>query len=166
MPCEIMPSCLHQRGIWDGEWIALAAAPVTAGDVGTWPYSVGVLVSWVAFLSSLYWSAAGAGVSFVEMLILYELWAGERLLLGKAVPLYRRPGRPISVSAVPLGPGTDIWRSCRFIGALCRALCALPGGSIGRFMPCDIGANHCRLLHIGWEKCGHGLTSRPGESAS
>ena len=23
-------------------------------------------------------------------------------------------------------------------------------------MPCDIGANHCRLLHTGWEKCGHG----------
>ena len=33
-------------------------------------------------------------------------------------------------------------------------------------MPCDIGANHCRLRHTGWEKCGHGLTSRPGESAS
>ena len=48
------------------------------------------------------------GVSFVEMLILYELWAGERLVLVKAVPRYRRPGRPISVSAVPFGPGTDI----------------------------------------------------------
>ena len=41
-------------GIWDGEWIALAAAPITADDVGTWPYSVGVLVEWVAFLSSLH----------------------------------------------------------------------------------------------------------------
>ena len=37
-----------------------------------------------------------------------------------------------------------------------RALCALPGG-IGRFLPCRIGANHCRLRHTGWEKCGHGL---------
>ena len=35
-----------------------------------------------------------------------------------------------------------------------------------RFVPCDIGANHCRLRHIGWERCGHGLTSRPRESAS
>ena len=34
------------------------------------------------------------------------------------------------------------------------------------FVPCSIGANHCRLRHIGWEKCGHGLTSRPRESAS
>ena len=35
-----------------------------------------------------------------------------------------------------------------------------------RFVPCSIGANHCRLRHIGWEKCGHGLTSWPRESAS
>ena len=33
-------------------------------------------------------------------------------------------------------------------------------------MPCSVGANHCRLRHLGWEKCGHGLTSRPRESAS
>ena len=41
----------------------------------------------------------------------------------------------------------------------------LPGG-LRRFVPCSLGANHCRLRHIGWEKCGHGLTSRPRESAS
>ena len=33
-------------------------------------------------------------------------------------------------------------------------------------MPCSIGANHCRLRHLGWERCSHGLTSRPRESAS
>ena len=59
----------------------------------------------------------------------------------------------------------DIWRSCRFIGAFFRALSALPGGT-GRCMPCDVGANQCGLRHIGWEKCGHGVTSRPGASAS
>ena len=69
------------------------------------------------------------------------------------------------MSAVPFGPGIDIWRSCRFIGAMMRSLCLLPGG-LGRFVPCSIGANHCRLRHIGWEKCGHDLTSRPRESAS
>ena len=94
-----------------------------------------------------------------------ELWAGERLSLEKAHPRYLRPGRPISVSAVPFGPGIDMWRSCRFIGALMRPLCLLPGG-LGRCVPCFIGANHCRLRHIGWEKCGRGLTSRPRESAS
>ena len=52
-----------------------------------------------------------------------------------------------------------------FIGAMMWSLCLLPGG-LRRFVPCSIGANHCRLRHIGWEKCGHGLTSRPRESAS
>ena len=82
----------------------------------------------------------------------------------KAHPRYLRLGRPISVSAVPFGPGIDIWRSCRFIGASMRSLCLLPGG-LGRCVPCSSGANHCRLRHIGWEKSGHGLTSRPRESA-
>ena len=27
------------------------------------------------------------------------------------------------MSAVPFGPGIDIWRSCRFIGAMMRSLC-------------------------------------------
>ena len=44
------------------------------------------------------------------------------------------------------------------------ALGDLPGG-LGRFLPCRIGANHCRLQSIGWERCGHGLTSRPLETS-
>ena len=129
------------------------------------------LVFWSSgfpFLGSLHWPAGGldlgvGGVCF--LLVLYELWAGERLSLEKASPCYLRPGRPLSVSAVPFGPGIDIWRSCRFLRALMRSLCLLPGG-LGGVLPCSIGANHCRLRHIGWEKCGHGLTSRPRESSS
>ena len=30
----------------------------------------------------------------------------------------------------------------------------------------SMGANHCSLRHLGWERCSHGLTSRPHESAS
>ena len=45
-----------------------------------------------------------------------------------------------------------------------RSLCALPGCN-GSFFPCRIGANHCRLRHIGWEKCGRGRTYRPRETA-
>ena len=66
------------------------------------------------------------GISYVELLILYELSASERLSLEKAQPRYLRLARPISVSAVPFGPGNDIWRSCRFNGALMRSLCLLP----------------------------------------
>ena len=29
-----------------------------------------------------------------------------------------------------------------------RALCLLPGG-IGRFVPCSVGVDHCRLLILG-----------------
>ena len=138
--------------------------------MGFWPYIPSLLVEWVSFLASLRWPAGGSdlgvgGISYLELLILYEHWAGERLVLEKAHPRYLRPGRSISVSAVPYGPGIDIWRSCRFIGALMRSPCLLPGG-LCRFITCSIGANHCRLRHIGWEKCGHGLTSRPRESAS
>ena len=127
-------------------------------------------MKWVACLGSLHWPDGGAdlgvgGVSYVEMLIIYELWAGERLALEKAHPRYLRQGRPISVSAVPFGPGIDIWRSCRFIGALVKSLRSLPG-ELGRFVPYSIGAYHCRLRHIGWEKCGLGITSWPRESAS
>ena len=94
------------------------------------------------------------------MLILFELSAGERLASEEAHPWYLRPGRPISASAVPFGPGIDIGRSCRFFGAMMRFLCMLPGG-LGRFIPCAIGAKHCRLMHLGWEQCGYGVTSRP-----
>ena len=73
-------------------------------------------------------------------------------------------GCSFSVSAVPFGAGIDIWRSCRFFGAIFRALRMLPG--LGRFLPGDIGAHHGRLRHIGWEKCSHGLTSRPRETSS
>ena len=115
------------------------------------------------FLGSLHWPAGGmdlgvGGISHVELLILYELWAGEGLSSEKAHPRYLRPGRPISVSAVPFCPSIDFWRSCRFIGATMWSLCLLPGELV-RFVPCSIAANHCRLRHTGWEKCGHGLTS-------
>ena len=123
--------------------------------------------SWLngCFLGSLHWPVGGGdlavgGVSYVELLILYELWAGERLSLEKAHPRYLRPGRPISVSAVPFGPGIDVWHSCRLVAAMMRSRCLLPGG-LGRFVPCSIRANHCRLRQTGWERCGHGLTSRP-----
>ena len=81
-----------------------------------------------------------------------------------SVPKSCRFNRPISVSAVPAGPSIDIWRSCRFLGAMLRALGGLPGG-LGRFIPCRLGANHCRLQSIGWERCGHGLTSVPLEAS-
>ena len=107
-----------------------------------------LLVFWfkcVTFLGTLRWPAAGAdmggrcGLSCGDVFF-SELWAGERLVLEKALPRYQRPGRPISVSPVP--------------------------GGLGWSLPCRIGTNHCRLRHNGCEKCGHGLTSWPRETSS
>ena len=58
-------------------------------------------------MDSLRWPVGGmdlgvGGISYVELLILYGLWAGETLSLETAHPRYLRPRRPISVSAVPL----------------------------------------------------------------
>ena len=147
----------------------MPVARIDDNDISSWPFSVGLLVKVVHVLGSLHWPRGAGdlgigGVSYLELLILYEQWAGERLVVESAVPFAERVGRPISVSAVPIGPGIHIGRSCRFLGSLFRFLALLPGGLV-RFMPCHIGANHCRLRHLGWEKCGHGLTSRPRETS-
>ena len=112
--------------IWDSQWVTVPASVMRMLFIDPVP-----LVFWVAgwpFLGSLHWPAGGldlwvGGTSYVELLILYELWAGERVSLEKAHPRYLRPGRPISV---PFGLGIDIWRSCRFIGAMMRSLCFYP----------------------------------------
>ena len=135
---------------WTSDWTRMHVAGLTAADVNIWLVGAGDL--------------GVGGVSYRKLLFLYERWAGERLVLEKAVPFRRRAGRPISVSLVPVGPGIDIWRSCRFLGCTLRFLSRLLGG-LRRFMLCGTGANHCRLRHISWEKCGHGLTSRPRETS-
>ena len=60
------------------------------------------------------------------------------------IVLFRLEGggeRPILVSAVPVGPGTNIGRCCKFLGSVIRFLGGLPGG-LARFMPRSIGAHH------------------------
>ena len=155
-------------GLWRHGSFSWPRIEIRDVDVGFWLYSVELFVKLCSFLSSLHWPSTVddlgvGGVSFVELLFLHERWAGERLVLETSFPQVRRLNRPISVWAVPSGPSIDIWRSCRFLGATLRALGGLPGG-LGRFIPSRLGANHCRLRSIGWERCGHGLTSRPLEA--
>ena len=104
------------------------------------------------------------GVSYLELLILCEKWAGERLVLEKVLPYGRR------------GQGDQF--QCRLFllvqaliyGALAGLLAVFFGFWIdclvafGDLFPVKLGANHCLLRHIGWEKCGHGLASRPLET--
>ena len=159
----LLPGPLH---LWDSGWISVPPFAVTAEDVCLWPYSVDILVKLVTFLGSLHWPLVGpGGISYVELLTLYELWAGERLQFEKAVPRCKRVDRPISVSAVPIGAGIDIRRSCEVLGAMLRALCALPGG-LGRFLPCAIGTIVGYGTLVGLIKSGQGLTSRPRETSN
>ena len=79
-------------GIWHSDWFQVPAAAICAEDVALWSYTPSLLVKWVSFLSSLHWPVGDldlgvGGVSYVELLILYELWAGERLFLEKALTL-------------------------------------------------------------------------------
>ena len=80
------PFCLVHLGLWDSDWVNIPASAISAADIALWPYTPGLLVKWVSFLASLHWPAAGSdlgvgGISYLELLILYELWAGELLLV-------------------------------------------------------------------------------------
>ena len=83
-------------GIWDSEWVNIPASATH------WPSTTGLLVKWVALLGSLHWPAGGldlgvGGIPYVELLILCELWAGERLSLERALT-----SRPRESASVPL----------------------------------------------------------------
>ena len=101
------------------------------------------------------------GVSYLKVLILFERWAGHRLLSEKVTWPHVRANRPISFSSVPVSEGIEIRHGCQFVSSLVRALAKLP---MGRFLPCDFGSHMSRLRHLGWNHCSHGLSTRPSES--
>ena len=150
-------------GFPHNSWIQVEAGDISGADISAWPYSVGILVRFSSFLGTLHWPSGYAdlghfGVSFLEILILFEQWAGHRLLCEKVARPHVRAGRPISVSE-----GIEIRHGCQFISSLVWALGKLLGG-LGRFLPCQVGTRLSRLRHVGWNQCSHGLTSRPLES--
>ena len=155
-------------GFLHSAWIQVRAGPISGDDVSAWPYSVSILVRFTAFLGGLHWPTGSVdlghdGVSFLELLILFEQWAGHRLLSELVTRPHTRAGRPILVSSVPVSEGMEIRHGCRFISSLVRALGKLPGG-LSRFLPCQVGTHLSRLRSLGWNQCSHGLTSRPLES--
>ena len=155
-------------GFLNSSWIQVDAGHITGADISAWPYSVGILVRFTSFLRTLHWPSGSVdlghfGISFLELLILFEQWAGHRLLSEKVTRPHIRAGRPISVSSVPVSEGIEIRHGCQFLSSLIRALGKLPGG-LGRFLPCDLGAHLSGKRHVGWNQCSHGLNSRPLES--
>ena len=154
-------------GFLGGPWIQVSSGHISGADIAAWPYSVGILIRFTSFLTTLHWPSGSDdfghfGVSFLELLILFEQWAGHRLLSEKATWPHVRANRPMLIPSVPVS-GIDIRHGCQFLSSLVRALAKLPGG-FGRFLPCRLGSHMSRLRHLGWDQCSHGLTSRPFES--
>ena len=72
-------------GFLNCDWVQVHAGHITDADISAWPYSVGILVRFTSFLGTLHWPSGSLdlghfGISFLELLILFEQWAGHRLL--------------------------------------------------------------------------------------
>ena len=75
-------------GFLNGPWFQVHGGCISGADIAAWPNSVGILCKFTAFLCSLHWPVDAIdlvhfGVSFLELLILFEQWAGHRLLSEK-----------------------------------------------------------------------------------
>ena len=156
-------------GFLGSTWCTLYPLPITQDDVSVWLNSVDILLVFSSFLASLHWPQGNPdlgkfGISYFELLLMFEIFAGHRLHAEKAVRPHLCPRRPLVFSGFSVGIGQEIRHGCQFLQSLFRALGHLPGGLL-RFIPCQPSAHHARLLHVGWGRYGHGLSSRPRESS-
>ena len=129
---------------------------ISGADIAAWPCSVSPLCKFSSFLRSLHWLAGAEDkghfrVSYLEVLILSEQWAGHQLLSEKVTRSHFRAHHQISISSVLVSEGVEIRQRCRFISCLVRSLGTLPGG-LGRF---------CTMC--GWQAYVH--ASAPGLGA-
>ena len=129
-------------GFLGGPWIQVDAGHISGADIAAWPYSVGILYRFTFFLVPCtgHWPPGSDdfghfGVSFLELLILLEQWAGHRLLSEKVTRPHVRANRPILIPSVPVSEGIEIRHGCQFLSSLVRALAKLLGG-IGWFLQC------------------------------
>ena len=118
-----------------------------------------------SFLAYLHWPQGTSdlgkfGISCFELLLMFEVYTGHRLQTEKTVRPHLRSRRPLVFSVSSVGIGQEIRHGCQFLHSLFRAFGHLAGG-LARFIPCLPGAHYARLSHVGWERYGHGLSSRP-----
>ena len=69
---------------------------ITGADIAAWPYSVGIFIRFTSFLNTLHWPSGASdfghfGISLLELLILFEQWAGHRLLSERLLGLMSEP---------------------------------------------------------------------------
>ena len=65
-------------------------------DVAVWPYSVNIFLEFSSFLASLHWPQGDTdlgkfGISYFELLLMFEIYVGHRLHAEKAVRPHLRP---------------------------------------------------------------------------
>ena len=99
------------------------------------PYRVAILVRFTSSLGTLHWPLVllilgHFGISFLELLILFEQWAGHRLLGEKVAGPHVRANRPILIPSVPVSEGLESRHDCQFNSSLVRALSKLPRGLV------------------------------------
>ena len=140
-------------GFLQGSWMQVSGGDVTGADIAAWPKSVGLLCNFVAVWGSLHWpSDAGDvghfGVSYLEVLILFEHWLGHRLLSEKVTRMHHlRANRPFYVPPAPVTEGVQIRLGCQYISSFFRALGKLSGG-LSRFIPGSIGGDMSGVVTV------------------
>ena len=76
-------------GFWGGRF-QVHGGSIAGADIAAWPYSVGILCKFTSFLGTLHWPIGSDdmghfGVSFLELLILFEQWAGHGCLVNRSL---------------------------------------------------------------------------------
>ena len=104
-------------GFLGGPWIQVPGGPISGADIAAWPYSVGNLCRFTSFLGTLHWPIGSDDiglfwVSSLELLIIFEQWAGHRLLSEKVTRPHVRANRSIWIPSVPVSEGIEIRQSC------------------------------------------------------
>ena len=89
---------LGPLGFLNGPWVQVQGG-ASLVLVSLLSNSVGLLCKFSAFLSSLHWLVGAedlgqSGVSYLEVLIVFEQWAGQRLLSEKVTRPHARAHRP------------------------------------------------------------------------
>ena len=121
-----------------------------------------VLISFLffySFLASLHWpqdtSDLGKfGISYFELLLMFEVYTGHRLQTEKTVRLHLRSRRPLAFS------GFFCWNRARNLAWLSISPQPFQGFGSSSWWTCSFYP----LSTLGWGRYGHGLSCRPRES--
>ena len=94
-------------GFLSGPWFQVHGGCISGADIAAWPYSVGIQCKFTSFLGTLHWPMGSHdmghfGVSFLELLVLFEQWAGHRLLSEKVTRPRTWANRPTLIPSVPV----------------------------------------------------------------